>query len=322
MSRAWLCILAAIAAIGGGPASAADYPTKPIRIVVGYAPGGAVDLTARVVAQKLTESMGQQVLVENRTGASGSIGVSSVVKAAPDGYTLLVAGHGEITANPALFPDLQFSPERDLTGISVVTITPFLLVANPNAKIASLQDFIAQAKARPGQITWSSAGSGSANHLAGELFGLETGVKLLHVPYKGAAPAAAAVASGEVATGFVSPAAGMSFVKADKLKVLALTLKKRPNFGKEWPTVAESGYPNFDSGAWIGLFAPPNTPVDIVNKLNSEVKKMLSQPDVIKRLDDMGFDPIGSSPAEIDARVKADVALYTRIIREGNIRPQ
>ena len=305
-----------------GPVAAANYPTKPVRLLVGFASGGAVDTTARIVSQRLTEVWGQQVIVENRSGGGGTIAVNTVANATPDGYTLLVAANAEIAANPVLFPGSAINPIKDLAPISLISMTPFLIVTHPGAAINSLEDLIAQAKARPGQITWASAGHGSTNHFTGSWFASEAGIKLLHVPYKGAAPAAAAVAGGEVAIGIVSPTAGLPFISSGRIKVLALTTKYKPTFAKDWPTAAEKGVSGFDSAAWIGLFAPASTPRELLTRLNGEINKLLKEPDVQKRFAVLGFESLGTTSADFIQRVKNDLVLYARIAREADIRPQ
>ena len=319
MKRAILTLLMALAA---APAAAQDYPNKSIRLLVAFAPGGAVDITARIVAQKLTEAWGQQVIVENRPGGGGTIAVNAVAQSPSDGYTLLVAANAEIAANPVLFPNNAIDPVKDLSPISLITMTPFLLVSSPTSGINTFEDLISQAKARPGTITWSSAGNGSTNHFTGAWFASSAGIKLLHVPYRGAAPAAAAVAGGETKIGVVSPAAGLSFIRADKVKVLALTTKYKPAFAKDWPSASEKGVTDFDSAAWIGLFAPANTSPDTLAKLNAGVNKLLKEPDVQKRLADLGFEPVGNSAAEFIQRVKGDLDLYKKIAQEAGIRSQ
>lgn len=320
MKRAILALVMVLAATLPGVAQ--NYPNKPVRILVAFTPGGAVDITARIVAQKLTEVWGQQVIVENRPGGGGTIAVNAVAQAPADGYTLLVAANAEIAANPVLFPNAAIDPTKDLSPITLISMTPFLLVSSLNSGINTYEDLIKEAKERPNQITWSSAGTGSTNHFVGAWFAASAGIKMRHVPYRGAAPAAAAMAGGETMVGVVSPTAGLPFIRSGKIKMLALTTKYKPAFAKDWPSVAEKGLPNFDAGAWMGLFAPANTPPEIVAKLNAGVIQLLKEPDVQKRLSDLGLEPIGTTTPEFVERLKADLDLYKRIAQEAEIRPQ
>lgn len=302
------------------PVLAQDYPTRPIRVIVPFAPGGVVDVTARLLTQKMTERLGWSFIVENRPGGNGFIAVTQAAKAAPDGYTLLTAHTGEFAVNPALFPNVPYDLDRDFSPITMVSDTPMLIVANAKEPFNSLQELVAAARKEPGKLAFSSPGNGSVNHLAGEWFSLEAGAKLLHVPYKGGAPAVTAVASGEVPLGVVAVPAVMPHVQSGRVKVLGLTTARRATYDGSWVTAKEAGVPNVDASNWVGLFAPKGVPADIQARLYAEVKKTLEQQDVKKRFADAGAEIGGMPPADFAARIRNDAARYTEVVKKGGIR--
>jgi tripartite-type tricarboxylate transporter receptor subunit TctC len=309
-----------LAAPAANHARAQTYPDRPVRVVVPFPAGGVADAVARIVAQKLGDSLGQNLVIENRTGASGTLGAAAVAKSTPDGYTLLMTT-GDFLTMQGVMPPMPFDPMKDLTAIAMLAVSPLVLAANPESGIASVKDLVAAAKARPGAIAYSSPGLGTVNQLAVEWVALDAGIKLLHVPYRGGAPAATAVATGEVQIGAVTPSSAGGLIQADKVKVVALMTKQRPSFTPDWPTVAEAGL-DVDAALWVGLFAPAGTPATIVDQLDSQVRKVLQAPDVRAQLNTVGTDPSPISQAAFVQRIKADAAHYSRIIQSIGLRPQ
>ncbi|WP_288252335.1 tripartite tricarboxylate transporter substrate binding protein [uncultured Hydrogenophaga sp.] len=314
--------LMAASALLPATAFAQDYPNRPIRVIVPFAPGGVVDTTARLLTQKLTERLGWNFVVENKPGGNGFIAVTTAAKAPADGYTLLAAHTGEFAVNPALFPNVPYELDRDFTPITMISDTPMLLVANAQQPFNTVPELVAAAKKAPGSITFSSPGNGSINHLAGEWFAMEAGTKLLHVPYRGGAPAAAAVASGEVALGVVAIPAVIPHMQSGRVKVLGLTTARRSSFNKEWVTANEAGVKNVDASNWVGLFAPKGVPADVVARLYAEVVKTLEQPDVKKRFADAGAELGGMSSADFGQRIRSDATRFKDIVQKANIRPE
>lgn len=301
-------------------ALAQDYPTRPIRVIVPFAPGGVVDVTARLLTQKMTERLGWNFVVENRPGGNGFIAVTQAAKSAADGYTLLMAHSGEFAVNPALFPNIPYELDRDFAAITMVSDTPMLIVANAKEPYNTLQELIAAARKEPGKYAFSSPGSGSVNHLAGEWFSIEAGARLLHVPYKGGAPAVAAVAAGEVPLGVVAIPAVMPHVLSGRVKVLGLTTARRASYNGAWVTANEAGVPNVDASNWVGLFAPKGVPADVLARLYTEVARTLELPDVKKRFADAGAEVGGMPSAAFAERIRNDAARYRNVVRTGGIR--
>jgi tripartite-type tricarboxylate transporter receptor subunit TctC len=299
-----------------------DYPSKPIRILVPFAPGGVVDVTARLLAQKMTERLGWNFLVENRPGGNGFIAVTAAAKSPADGYTLLMAHTGEFAVNPALFPQIPYEMSRDFLPITMVSDTPMLLVANSQAPYNTFQELMAEAKKNPGKLSFSSPGNGSINHLAGEWLALESGMKMLHVPYKGGSPAVAAVASGEVSLGVVAVPAVLPHLASGRVKVIGLTTARRTPVNNTWVTANEAGIPRVDASNWVGLFAPTGTPPDVLDKLYREVIKTLDTPDVKKRFAELGAEIGGMPPAAFTQRIKVDAQRYKEVVQRGNVRPE
>lgn len=305
-----------------GAALAEDYPARPIRVIVPFAPGGVVDVTARILTQKMTERLGWNFVVDNKPGGNGFIAVSLAAKAPADGYTLLAAHTGEFAVNPAVFPNVPYDLDRDFAAITMISDTPMLLVAGAKEPYNTIQELVAAAKKDSGKLAFSSPGNGSVNHLAGEWFSLESGAKLLHVPYKGGAPAVAAVASGEVPLGVVAIPAVMPHVQSGRVKVLGLTTARRATYNKDWVTVNEAGVKNVDASNWVGLFAPKGVPADILARLQSEVAKILEQPDVKKRFADAGAEVGGMSSAAFAERIRNDATRYKEVVKNGKIRAE
>ena len=307
--------------IAAGVAQAADpaYPTRPVRMVVSFAPGGGVDASARIVAPKLSDSMGQFWVVDNRAGAAGNIASDIVARAIPDGQTVLVALDTQLTANPSLYK-LPFSVEKDLKPVVILAVSDQAIVVNPKVPAKTLKDFIALAKQKPGALRHGSAGVGSSNHLAAELFKKVTGVNILHVPYKGAGPAAAAVLSGEIQMNVSSVASLIGFVKSGRLRALATTGLQRNKALPDVPTVAESGYPGFEAVQWYALVVPGKTPKYIVKRIYDDTVKALKSADVQATMDRLGMQQDLSTPEELRARIRKESAQWSAIIKEAGIR--
>jgi tripartite-type tricarboxylate transporter receptor subunit TctC len=315
----WMLSTAALAFAAG--AGAQDYPSKPIRILVPFAPGGAVDTTARILAQKMTERLGWQFVVDNRPGGNGFIATTAVAKAAPDGYTLLMAHTGEFAVNPAVFANVPYDLDRDFIPITMVSDAPMLYLANSQVPFNTFQELVAAAKAKPGAISFSSAGNGSINHLAGEWLAVAAGVKMLHVPYKGGAPAATAIAAGDVQLGVVSIPGATPHLKSGRAKVLGITTAKRSALDPTWITPRDAGL-DVDASIWVGLLAPKGVPQPIVERLNVEVRRTLDDPDVRKRYADQGFETVGMSSADFHARIKKDAERYKAVVQAAGIKPE
>jgi tripartite-type tricarboxylate transporter receptor subunit TctC len=316
-------LFALLVVVCGSPAQAQSYPTKPVRLIVPYAPGGFADVAARIVAEKLQQRLGQQVIVENRSGGNGFIGTTAGAKATPDGYTLLVAHTGEFAVSPAVFKDIPFELERDFESITMISIAPLLVAANAKGTVQSIPALIAAAKAKPNSVGMGTPGTASINHLAGEWFADAAGIKLLHVPYKGGAPAGVAVAAGEVPMGVMAISSVMAQIQAGRVKPLAVTTARRSAQFKDWPTLQEAGnVKNVDASIWTGLFAPKGTPKPILDKLHAEMIAILAMPDVREKFAQGGADTGGMSPAEFVAIIKREAAAYKAIVEKANIKPE
>jgi tripartite-type tricarboxylate transporter receptor subunit TctC len=290
--------------------------------VVPYAPGGIVDTSARVVGQKLSEMWKQQVVVENRPGGNGFIATTAVAKAPADGYTLLMAHTGEFAVNPALFDNVPYDLERDFVAITMVSDAPMLYLATAKAPFNTFQELVAQAKAKPGSITYGSAGNGSINHLAGEWLAQAAGIQLVHVPYKGGAPAAQAVAAGDVHFGVMAAPGAIPHIKSGRGKVIGITTAKKSPLDPSWATPRDAGIPDLDASIWVGLFAPKGTPQAIVDRINKEVRETLKSPDVQKRfIESAGGEAVGMTQQEFLARIKADAERYKRVVQKAGVKP-
>ena len=299
-----------------------DYPNKPIRVLVPFAPGGAVDTTARVLAQAMQQRLNWQFVVENRPGGNGFIATTAVQKATADGYTLLMAHTGEFAVTPALFDDVPYELERDFAPITMVSDAPMLYLAKAAAPFNTFKELIAAAKAKPNTITFGSAGNGSINHLAGEWLAQAAGIQLLHVPYKGGAPAAAAVAAGDVQFGVMAAPGAMPHIKSGRGKVIGITTAKKSPLDPSWATPRDAGLPDLDASIWVGLFAPKGTPQAVVDRINKEVRETLALPDVQKKfIESAGGEAIGMTQAEFLARIKADAERYKRVVQKAGVKP-
>lgn len=312
--------LAASALLTAGTSIAqTSYPEKPVRIVVGFPPGGTVDTVGRLLAQKLTESLGKPVAVENVAGASGNIGAERVARAAPDGYTLTVLGEGQVVVNPSLYK-LPYDSVRDFAPISQVMTQAYLLVVNNAVPARNVKELVALAKAQPGALTFASNGTGGGPHMAGELFKSVAGIDVRHIPYKGGALAIPDLVGERVTMTFGSPSSVLPMVRDGKLRALAVTSLKRSSAAPALPTIAESGYLGFEVTNWNGFFAPAKTPATIIRKLHLETVKALALPDMRARLVDLGMDAVGNAPEELAANIKAGIAKWAKLIRDSDIK--
>ena len=295
------------------------YPEKPIRMIVPFAPGGSNDIMGRLVAGKLTENMGQQVVVDNRPGASGIIGTDLAAKAAPDGYTVLVMSL-TFTVNPSIRSKLPYDTEKDLIPVTVIASAPLILVVHPSLPVKSVREFIAYAKANPGKLNFGSGGPGSTPHLAGEMLKTMAGLQMTHIPYKGGGPALADLVGGQIQLMLENIPSTLPFVKSEKLRVLAVTSKKRSPTVLDVPTLDEAGLKGYELTGWNGLFVPRGTPRAIVNRLHAETVKALAAPDVKQRLAAMSAEPGGESPETFAAFVKAEIRKWAKIAKEAGLK--
>jgi tripartite-type tricarboxylate transporter receptor subunit TctC len=318
---AWIASIIALVVFCAAPAQAQNYPAKPIHILVPYAPGGISDIASRILGAKLTEAWGQQVLVENRPGGNGFIAMAAAAKAAPDGYTMVMATGGDVAINPAMFKEMPYDVEGDLAPIAMVSDAPLVLAAHAGAPYNTVADVIAAAKAQPGRISVATPGNGSINQIVLEWMALNTGTQFQHIPYKGGAPAAAALAAGDIPLGVLASSSVAPHVKSGRVRVLAVTMAKRSTLNPEWPTLQQEGVKEIDASNWTALFAPKATPQPIIDKLNAEVVKILNMPDVKERFAGGGVVTIPSSAAELDARVKQEAERFRAIVQKANIRP-
>ena len=304
-------------------AQAQEYPTKPIRVLVPYAPGGVVDTTTRIVTNKITEKLDWQFVVDNRPGGNGFIAVGIAARGTPDGYTVLSAHTGEFAVSPFVFKGVPFELDRDFTAVVMLSDAPMLVVVNSQSPINSFKDLVAMARAKPGAVTFGSPGSGSVNHLASEWLAVAAGVKMLHVPYKGGAPAVSAVATNEVIWTIAGLPGVTPHLQAKRVKVLGTTTAKRTAQTPDWPTAQEGGIPSVDASIWVGFFVPKGTPKNVINKLYSVSADMLKFPDVKERFATVGgAEAIGMPPAEFHARVKQDAVRYKKVVQDVGIPPQ
>ena len=311
-----ICVVAG-PAVAGEPA----YPTRPVRLVVPFAPGGGADTTARIMAPKLTELMGQHWVVDNRTGAGGNLASEIVARASPDGHTVLLAIDSQLTANPSLYA-LPFSVEKDLQPVIVICATDQILVVHPGVTANTFKEFIALAKAKPGSFRYGSGGVGSSNHLAAELLKKTTGIDIVHVPYKGAGPSIAGILAGEIQMNISSPASTVGFVTSGKLRALARTGLKRTKVLPDVPTVAESGYPGFEAMQWYGFIVPGATPQNVVARIREDTRKALQAADIQAGMERLGLEPDATTGPQLAARLKKETAMWAGVIKEAGIRLQ
>ena len=302
--------------------AATPYPTKPIRIIVAYTPAGTTDILARLVGQKLSESWGQPVIIDNRAGAAGNIGTEVAAKATPDGYTLIMGTAGTHGINVSLYRKLNWHPVTDFAPVSLVAMVPNIMVINNALPFKNVKDLVAYAKANPGKLSYGSPGNGSTAHLSMELFKSMTATNLVHIPYKGSAGVLADVMGGQIAVTIDNMPVYLPHVKSGKIRALAVSPAKRSTAAPDIPTIAESGVPGYDSVAWFGLLAPAGTPKDIVSKLSAETARILKMPDINKRISELGAEPVGSKPDEFAALIKSEIAKWAKVIKDANVELQ
>jgi len=302
-----------------GAASADDYPSRPIRLIVPYAPGGGADTIGRIVARRVSETIGQPIVIENRGGAGSILGTEAVQKADPDGYTLLVGQSGPISINPAVYKTLRYDPVRDFAPITMTTAYPYILVVNARLPVKSLAEFVALAKSKSGEFNYGTTGVGAANHLVAELFSARAGLKMTHIPYRGTALAVGDLLAGQVTMVFADAVTSLPHIQAGTLRALAVSSKERAAIAPDIPTIAESGYPGFDAIGWHGILAPAKTPPAIVNRLNEEIVKALKDPATKALLETQAMQLVGNSPDEFAAFIKQDIALWRDVATQANV---
>ena len=313
-------VLIAVASFAAASAVAQTYPTKPIRLIVPFVPGGGTDLTARAIAQKLSDAFGKPVVVDNRGGAGGVIGADIVAKAVADGYTLLLGSPGPLTINPNLQPKMPYDTLRDFAPVSLATISPFVLVVHPSIAVSSVKELIALAKQKPDALNYGSAGNGSVAHLAAEQFKALAGVSLTHVPYKGSTPVMIDMLSGRLQATFENLPIVLPHIRSGKLKALAVGTRKRSALVPEFPTMIEAGVPGYESSTAFGVLAPAKTPRPVVNRLGTEIAKALQSGDLKESLAARGFEPVGSTPEEYVAHLRDELKRVAQVVKLANIR--
>ena len=309
-----------LCALPGLPLFAQTYPAKPIRVVVPYPPGGTSDILARLIGVKMTESWGQQVIVENRAGANGNIGAEFVARAAPDGYTALLADIGALAISPSVYPKLPFDPAKDFAPVTMVAYSPHILCVHPSVPVRTVKDLIALAKARPGKLNYGASSLGSAPHLAGIEFALRTGVKWEYIPYKGGAQAIAETVAGQSDVLFNGMLATYPHVKSGRLRILAVSSPKRMAAIPEVPTVAESGLPGFETGSWQGVLAPPGTSKEVVGRLNGEIIRIVGAPDMKEKLASQGADVLTMTPDQFGDFIRKEKARWAKVVKDSGAK--
>ena len=317
----WRIAFAAVLLLLAFAAHAQTYPQRPVRIIVPYPPGSGTDIVARLLGQRIGESWGQPIVVDNRPGAGAIVGVDAVAKAPPDGYTLGIADTGPLAINPALYPKLPYDPVRDFAPVVEVAKLPFMLVAHPSLGVSSVAELIAAAKRRPGQINYASVGNGSAVHLATELLRKQAGIDIVHIPYKGSAPALTDVLSGTTPLMFVNLLSGLAHVKSGRLRALGVGTGERLRALPDVPAISQAGLPGYKFEAWFGIIAPAGTPAPVVERLNSEFRRALALPDVRDRLlNEGGMEPVGGTAAQFAALIAAEKESWGKLVRETGAR--
>ncbi len=301
-------------------AQTTGYPSKPIRLVLPYPPGGGSDTIVRPLAQRLSAEFGQQVVIDNRGGAGGAIGMEAVARAAPDGYTIVLALTAQLAVNVSLYKKLPYDPVRDYAPITLLATGPYLLVVHPSLPVTSVKELIALARARPGQITYASSGNGSGGHLAAELLKSMTGTNMLHIPYKGGGPALIDVLAGQVQVLFATYVSSRGHIQTGRLRALGVSTAKRPAAIPDMPTISEAGVPGYDSGVWYAMLAPAGTPPDVITRLNHEIVRALNQPDFHKLLVDQAIDPIGGTPEQLGDFIRSEIAKWAKVVKASGAK--
>ena len=320
MRAAFVACALILAATSAPDAAAQAFPSKPVKLVIPFPPGGSLDNIGRLIAQKLSEAWGQQVVIENKPGAGGNIGADLVAKSPADGYAVVMGALSTHAVNPNLYAKMPYDAAKDFAPISLVAITPNVLIVNAAMPVTSVKEMIAYAKANPGRTNFGSGSNGSAGHLAGELFKLETGTDVAHIPYKGGAPALQALLAGDTQFMFDNLANAMAQVKGGKVRAIAVTTAQRSRLAPDLPTMAEAGMPGFDISTWFGLLAPAGTPPDVIAKWNADVVKVLNSPDVREKMLAQGAEPSPQTPAEFASFIAREREKYARIVKASGAR--
>ncbi len=315
----FVVLLCVVVTAAWQPAYGQQYPTKPIRMILPYPPGGGSDTIMRPFVQYLSERIGQQIVVDNRGGGGGAMGMEAVAHAAPDGYTIITALTAQLAVNPALYKKLPYDPVKDFEPVSLIAQAPLLVVVHPSLPVRNVRELIALAKSKPGQLTYASNGAGGSSHMAVELFQMTTGTKLLHVPYKGLSPALTDLISGQVQVMFSSAVAMLPQVKVGRLRAIAMTGGKRSPAIPDLPTVAEAGVPGYETGSWYGVVMPAGTPKPVVSRLAKEIAAIAKSPDINERLLEDAAIPVGSTPEEFGAFIRKELARWAKVVQQGRI---
>jgi tripartite-type tricarboxylate transporter receptor subunit TctC len=310
---------ALVATLAASTACADDYPSRPIRLIVPYAAGGGADSVARIVAKRVSETIGQTIVIENRGGAGSIIGTELVNKSDPDGYTLLLGQSGPISINPAVYKKLPYDPLKDFAPISMTTAYPYIMVVNPALGVKTLQEFVTLAKSKPGELNYGTTGVGAANHLVTELFDSKAGIKMTHIPYRGTALAVTDLIAGQVQMVFADPVSALQHINGGTLLALAVTSRERSSVAPAVPTISESGYPGFDAIAWHGILAPAHTPPAIIKKLNVEIVAALKDPETKALLEKQAMQTIGSSPEAFANFIRQDIAIWKEVADQAKV---
>ena len=308
-----------VALLAAGVAQAQGYPAKTVRWIVPWPPGGGADVLSRMLSPQLSEALKQQIVIDNRGGAAGNIGAELAAKSPPDGYTIVFAYSGTHSINPSIYRKMPFK-ESDFAPIIQLASVPQVLVVHPSLPVKSVKDLVTLAKKRPGELTYGSSGSGAFNHLTGALFSMKTGTQLTHVPYKGGGPAAVALLSGEITMILGEPASIVGFVKAGRVRALAVTGAKRAPAMPELPTIAEAGVAGYEATSWNGMLAPAGTPADVIKRLNAEFNRIIGTPDMSKRMLDNGYEPVGGPPERFGELIRAEIAKWAPVVAAAGVR--
>jgi tripartite-type tricarboxylate transporter receptor subunit TctC len=321
--RRFLHLLAGAAALSAasGGARAQTWPTRPVRVIVPFQPGGSTDIFARLAAQKLTEHFGKQFYIENIAGATGNVGTAQAARAAPDGHTLLIA-FSSYVVNPTLFAKLPFDPDKDLAPVTLAVSAPNVLTVNPSLPARNLSELVALIKSNPGKYTYTSGGVGTQGHLLGEMLRLSQALDIVHVPFNGAAPAIASAMAGHTPIAWSTIASAAQALETGQLRPLAVASKRRSQLLSDVPTTAEAGYPDIQGDSWVGLLAPAGTPNEIIRAVQREIAGIIALPDVKERLPTLGFEAVASTPEEFASRIKVETEMWGKVIRAANIKPE